>query len=164
MLATPAVPAISSTVASCSAAGSTNISNYLASNSYTFAPTGPTVGAGVGIRNDDRPLIWLLQEMEVVLLVHLHHFNAAMLATPAVPAISSTVAVPLQDQQMHITLRLTVILLHQRVPTVEQGISIRNDDRYLLYGYFRKWKLYLVHLHHLAMQQCWHPSAQLLVK
>jgi hypothetical protein len=23
-----------------------NISNYLASNSYTFAPTGPTVGAG----------------------------------------------------------------------------------------------------------------------
>jgi hypothetical protein len=43
--------------------------------------------------------------MEVVLLVHLHHFNAAMLATPAVPAISSTVAVLLQDQQMHITLR-----------------------------------------------------------
>jgi hypothetical protein len=80
MLATPAVPAISSTVASCSTAGSTNISNYLASNSYTFAP--------------------------------------------------------------------------RRVLQLSRGIGIRNDDRYLLYGYFRKWKLYSGSSASL-MQQCW---------
>jgi gliding motility-associated-like protein len=43
---TPAVPTIVSVAASCSAAGSATISNYNASNTYTFSPAGPTVGSG----------------------------------------------------------------------------------------------------------------------
>ena len=43
---TPAVPTITSVAATCSAAGSSTISNYNASNTYTFSPAGPTVGAG----------------------------------------------------------------------------------------------------------------------
>ena len=45
-LPTPAVPTISSTAASCAAAGTSTITNYLAANTYTFSPAGPTVGAG----------------------------------------------------------------------------------------------------------------------
>ncbi|MQP23456.1 T9SS type B sorting domain-containing protein, partial [Flavobacterium sp. LMO8] len=44
-LATPAVPIITSVVASCSVAGSSTISNYSTSNTYIFTPVGPTVGA-----------------------------------------------------------------------------------------------------------------------
>jgi hypothetical protein len=46
MLATPATPTISSTPATCSAAGSSTISNYSASNTYAFTPSGPSVGTG----------------------------------------------------------------------------------------------------------------------
>ena len=45
-LPTPATPTISTTAASCSAAGTAKISNYNASYTYTFTPAGPTVGAG----------------------------------------------------------------------------------------------------------------------
>jgi hypothetical protein len=51
-----------------------NISNYLASNSYTFAPTGPTVGAGGLVSGMTIGTSYMFtSEMEVVLLVHLHH-------------------------------------------------------------------------------------------
>jgi len=43
-LPTPAVPTISTTAATCAAAGSSSISNYVAGTTYTFTPTGPTVG------------------------------------------------------------------------------------------------------------------------
>jgi len=49
MLSTPAVPTTSSTAATCSAAEVTSVSNYLPANTYTFSPTGPTVGAGGAI-------------------------------------------------------------------------------------------------------------------
>ena len=39
-------PTITSGAATCSAAGSSTISNYSASNTYTFTPSGPSVGAG----------------------------------------------------------------------------------------------------------------------
>jgi gliding motility-associated-like protein len=42
----PALPTISSTAPTCSAAGSSTISNYNASLTYNFTPSGPTVGAG----------------------------------------------------------------------------------------------------------------------
>jgi hypothetical protein len=76
---------------------------------------------GIGIRNDDRTSYGLLQEMEVV-LGSSAIYNTAMLATP-VPAISSTVAscsCRIGQQISAITLRLTSILLHQRVPQLEQ--------------------------------------------
>lgn len=42
----PAVPAVSTQAATCSSAGTATITNYSAFNTYTFNPTGPTVGAG----------------------------------------------------------------------------------------------------------------------
>jgi gliding motility-associated-like protein len=44
-LSTPIIPSITSVAADCSAAGSSTITNYSATNTYTFTPTGPTVGA-----------------------------------------------------------------------------------------------------------------------
>jgi gliding motility-associated-like protein len=44
-LTTPAVPTITTTAATCSSNGTASITNYLASLTYTFTPTGPTVGA-----------------------------------------------------------------------------------------------------------------------
>ena len=47
MLPTPAVPTITSVAATCSAAGTSTISNYVATGvTYTFTPTGPSIGAG----------------------------------------------------------------------------------------------------------------------
>jgi len=45
----PAVPTVTTTPPSCSAAGSSTISNYNAALTYTFSPTGPTAGAGGAI-------------------------------------------------------------------------------------------------------------------
>ena len=45
----PNSPTISTTVASCSSAGTATITNYDASSTYTFSPTGPSVGAGGSI-------------------------------------------------------------------------------------------------------------------
>ncbi|WP_329805790.1 beta strand repeat-containing protein, partial [Flavobacterium facile] len=44
-VANPATPTVSTTVATCSAAGTASITNYNATYVYTFAPSGPTVGA-----------------------------------------------------------------------------------------------------------------------
>jgi hypothetical protein len=42
----PNAPTISTTAASCSSAGTATITNYDASSTYSFSPTGPSVGAG----------------------------------------------------------------------------------------------------------------------
>jgi uncharacterized repeat protein (TIGR01451 family)/gliding motility-associated-like protein len=49
MLVTPATPIVSTTPATCTAAGTATITNYNAANTYTFSPTGPTAGAGGAI-------------------------------------------------------------------------------------------------------------------
>ena len=48
-LTAPAVPIVVTTAPTCSASGSSIVSNYNASNTYTFTPLGPTVGAGGAI-------------------------------------------------------------------------------------------------------------------
>jgi gliding motility-associated-like protein len=48
-LTTPAVPSISTVSETCTADGTASISNYLASNSYVFSPTGPSAGSGGAI-------------------------------------------------------------------------------------------------------------------
>jgi hypothetical protein len=64
--------------------------------------------------------------MEVVLGSSASFSNAAMLATPAVPAISSTVAtVPLQDQQIPEQYLAQLLYFCTNGPTVEQGDGIR---------------------------------------
>ena len=45
ILTTPPVPTITTSAATCSAAGSSTITNYNAANTYVFTPAGPTVGA-----------------------------------------------------------------------------------------------------------------------
>ena len=45
-LTTPASPSVNTTAASCSSPGTATVSNYVASQSYTFIPAGPSVGAG----------------------------------------------------------------------------------------------------------------------
>ncbi|RBA27993.1 beta strand repeat-containing protein, partial [Flavobacterium tibetense] len=45
-LITPAVPTISTTAPTCSSNGASTITNYNGALTYTFTPTGPTVGAG----------------------------------------------------------------------------------------------------------------------
>ena len=42
-------PTISSTAATCSSAGTSTVTNYVATETYTFSPAGPTVGAGGAI-------------------------------------------------------------------------------------------------------------------
>jgi len=54
-LLAPAAPIISTSPATCAAAGSASVINYVATQSYTFNPTGPTVGAG-GLINGLTPL------------------------------------------------------------------------------------------------------------
>ncbi|QKJ62456.1 Calx-beta domain-containing protein [Flavobacterium sp. M31R6] len=44
-LVTPAVPTIASVAPTCAAAGTSSISNYIGTNTYTFSPAGPTVDA-----------------------------------------------------------------------------------------------------------------------
>lgn len=46
---TPATPTITTTPPSCTSAGTSTISNYNASNTYTFTPAGPTAGTGGSI-------------------------------------------------------------------------------------------------------------------
>jgi gliding motility-associated-like protein len=50
-LTTPAVPSITTNPATCSAAGTASISNYGATLTYTFSPSGPTAGASGAISN-----------------------------------------------------------------------------------------------------------------
>ena len=48
-LPTPATPAMSTNPASCSSAGTSTVTNYSGGNTYSFSPSGPTVGAGGAI-------------------------------------------------------------------------------------------------------------------
>jgi hypothetical protein len=45
-LITPPVPTINTTAATCAAAGTATITNYVGTQTYTFTPAGPTAGAG----------------------------------------------------------------------------------------------------------------------
>src|SRR5690606_6068449 len=49
MLVTPAVPTITTTAPTCSSDGSSTITNYDGTLTYTFTPAGPSVGAGGAI-------------------------------------------------------------------------------------------------------------------
>jgi gliding motility-associated-like protein len=89
-LVTPAVPLISSVAASCSANGSSTISNYSASNTYTFTPSGPTVSA-TGLING--MTIGTNYTVKATLgtctsLASASFSNALQLVTPAVPTLS----------------------------------------------------------------------------
>jgi gliding motility-associated-like protein len=93
-LPTPAVPTIASVVASCSAAGSSTIANYSATNTYTFTPVGPTVGAAGVILGMTVGTSYTVTATNggCTSLASASFSNAAQLPTPAVPTIASVVA------------------------------------------------------------------------
>jgi hypothetical protein len=92
--APPAVPTISSTAASCSAEGTSTVSNYLAAYTYTFTPTGPTVGGSglIGSMILGTSYTVTASSGGCTSATSASFSNAAQLPTPAVPTISSTAA------------------------------------------------------------------------
>jgi len=92
MLTTPTTPTLSSTAPTCSAAGSSTISNYNAALTYIFSPAGPTVGAGgvisgmvVGTTYQVTASNGSCSSSNSV-----DFSNAAILPSPATPNINST--------------------------------------------------------------------------
>ncbi|MGB0897088.1 MAG: gliding motility-associated C-terminal domain-containing protein [Flavobacteriaceae bacterium] len=94
MLTTPAVPTISTTAATCSADGSSTISNYDPSVTYTFTPAGPTVGAGGTISGMTVGTSYTVNANNGSCTSNesAAFTNDPMLTTPAVPTISTTAA------------------------------------------------------------------------
>ena len=92
MLITPVVPTISVTAPTCLAAGFATITNYSAANTYTFSPTGPTVGAGGIISGAVIGTSYTVQATSgtCTSAASLSFTNQAQLPTPAVPTLSTT--------------------------------------------------------------------------
>ncbi|MFI0429974.1 gliding motility-associated C-terminal domain-containing protein, partial [Mariniflexile sp. HMF6888] len=91
MLATPEVPTISSVAATCSAAGTSTITNYSASNTYTFSPTGPTVEADGSVSGMALGTSYTVTSGNgnCTSVASDSFSNAAMLATPEVPILGA---------------------------------------------------------------------------
>ncbi|WP_370511572.1 beta strand repeat-containing protein, partial [Flavobacterium sp. ZT3R18] len=96
---TPAVPTLSSTPASCLADGTSTISNYLAGNTYTFTPAGPTAGVGGLISGMTLGTSYTVTASSggCTSAASASFSNAAQVVTPAVPTLSSTPASCLAD-------------------------------------------------------------------
>ncbi|TAF11532.1 MAG: hypothetical protein EAZ75_00820 [Flavobacteriia bacterium] len=104
-LPTPAVPSITSVAASCSAAGSSTISNYSASNTYTFIPAGPNVGAAGVISGMTVGTSYTVTATNgsCTSIASASFSNAAQLPTPAIPNIVSVAASCSSDGSSTIT-------------------------------------------------------------
>ncbi|MCP9762258.1 PKD-like domain-containing protein, partial [Lacihabitans soyangensis] len=91
---TPAVPTLIAVAPTCTFAGSSTISNYSSTNTYTFSPAGPTVGAGGLITGMTVGLPYTVTSGigACTSVASVSFSNAAMLETPAVPTITSTAA------------------------------------------------------------------------
>ncbi|MEZ4854530.1 Ig-like domain-containing protein [Flavobacterium sp.] len=94
MLVTPAVPVVSTTPATCSAAGTATITNYDAANTYTFSPAGPTAGAGGVISGMTAGTSYTVTSGNgsCTSAASSSFSVQPMLATPAVPTVSTTAA------------------------------------------------------------------------
>ncbi|MFB9090022.1 GEVED domain-containing protein, partial [Flavobacterium paronense] len=91
MLPTPAVPTVSTVAPTCSANGSTTITNYSASNTYTFSPSGPTAGSGGSISNATLGQAYTITATNGSGCTSgsSSFTNLVILPTPAVPTISA---------------------------------------------------------------------------
>ena len=91
MLASPVQPTTTSVAPTCLADGSTTISNYNGSLTYTFTPTGPTVGAGGLISGMTVGTSYTVVSSDVNCssIASSGFSNAAMLTTPVQPTIVS---------------------------------------------------------------------------
>lgn len=90
MLPSPVVPTITSTAPTCSADGSSLVSNYDGTLTYTFNPAGPTVGAGGVISGMVTGVTYTVvsNNGNCDSSVSLSFANSAQLPTPNVPTIS----------------------------------------------------------------------------
>ncbi|RAK19227.1 hypothetical protein B0I03_1163, partial [Flavobacterium aquaticum] len=88
----PTVPTISTTAPTCAATGSSTITNYSGALTYTFTPSGPTVGAGGLISGMTVGTGYTVTagNGSCTSVASASFTNLAMLVTPAVPTISTT--------------------------------------------------------------------------
>ena len=86
------VPTITSTAATCSAAGSATVSNYNASLTYTFTPSGPTVTTGGVITGATAGTTYTVTagNTNCTSAASASFTNAAILAAPAPPSGNTT--------------------------------------------------------------------------
>jgi gliding motility-associated-like protein len=91
MLTTPAVPTIASVAPTCAVSGTSTISNYNASNTYTFTPTGPTASATGLVTGMVIGTSYTVTSGNATCtsLASASFSNAATLVTPAIPTIVS---------------------------------------------------------------------------
>ncbi|MEQ3661443.1 MAG: hypothetical protein ABNG96_02010, partial [Flavobacterium sp.] len=91
ILASPVQPTISSVAPTCSSDGSSSISNYDGTLTYTFSPVGPTVGAGGAITGMvvGTNYTVISNNGNCDSAVSASFSNAATLTTPAQPTITS---------------------------------------------------------------------------
>jgi gliding motility-associated-like protein len=91
-LTTPATPTIASTAATCSATGSSTITNYNATLTYSFTPAGPSAGAGGVITGMTTGTGYTVSASNgnCNSPASGSFSNAAQLTTPAAPALSVT--------------------------------------------------------------------------
>jgi hypothetical protein len=89
---TPAVPAFTTTAATCAAAGNATVSNYDSSLTYTFSPSGPTVGTGGAITGATAGTAYTVTagNGSCTSASSVSFTNAAQLATPATPTGATT--------------------------------------------------------------------------
>uniref|UniRef100_UPI00259875FC proprotein convertase P-domain-containing protein n=1 Tax=uncultured Flavobacterium sp. TaxID=165435 RepID=UPI00259875FC len=87
----PSVPTIASVAPTCSSDGTSSISNYSATNTYTFTPTGPTVGASGVITGMVLGTSYTVTSGNGICTSasSVGFSNAAQLLTPSVPTIAS---------------------------------------------------------------------------
>ena len=93
-LVTPASPTFTTVAATCSAAGSSSISNFSAANTYTFIPSGPTVGALGAISNATAGTTYGVTSTNASLCISAsaNFTNATQLVTPASPTFTTVAA------------------------------------------------------------------------
>jgi gliding motility-associated-like protein len=99
ILVTPAIPTIASVAPTCVVPGTSTISNYNAANTYTFTPTGPTVGAGGLIASMVIGTSYTVTSGNATCtsLSSASFSNAGTLITPAVPTITPAAPTCLAD-------------------------------------------------------------------
>jgi hypothetical protein len=93
-LTTPAVPTLTTVAASCTAAGSATVSNYDSSLTYTFSPTGPSIGTNGAITGATPATAYTVTAGNTTCTsaVSASFTNAAQLTTPAVPTLTTVAA------------------------------------------------------------------------
>jgi len=92
LLPTPAIPTITAVAATCTNSGSSTINNYVATQSYTFTPSGPTVNAGGAISGMTLGTSYTVITTNSTCSSNASasFSNAAAIVPPVAPAITST--------------------------------------------------------------------------